>query len=236
MKALVFLKKCCCTKSFHHNHYNLLVYICAVFRWRTLNMILPVRGDRPNEWQPAHPGLDNPVWDQAVTSGWRAAPAQPIRRCTAAVCPAVPLSLTETTRTSSSSSSSAPLRVPYSCLCFVPKTDLLPTYCGKVSVFNCGSGGVIRLELEENRRRGEGEKVRPSSIASEAGKKKDASVCHNGEDAASAFKRCFTFLTAMLSYDELLFSVLRGKWFSSVSGVVQFFLYFCYLFIAVAQR
>lgn len=37
-----------------------------------------------NERQLSHPGLDNPVWDQAVTSGWRAAPAQPSPSCDAA--------------------------------------------------------------------------------------------------------------------------------------------------------
>lgn len=124
----------------------------------------------------------------------------------------------------------------YSCLWFVPKTDLLPTYCGKVSVFNCGSGGVIRSGLEENRRRGKEKRFGWAASRRRLKKKKDASVCHNGEDAASAFKRCFTFLIAMLSYDELLCSALRGKWFSSVSGVVYFFLFFCFLFIAVAQR
>lgn len=43
-----------------------------------------LRSQAINERQLSHPGLDNPVWDQAVTSGWRAAPAQPILRCSAA--------------------------------------------------------------------------------------------------------------------------------------------------------
>lgn len=160
---------------------------------------MPCWGDRPNERQSSHPGLDNPVWDQAVTSGWRDAPAQPILRCNAAVRPAV----SQRKQYSHASRTSSSLIHGY--ICFSSKTDLLSNNCGKVSVFNFDLCGVIWSELGENRRR------KTEKMFSLAASHQKMPFVTPGYDAASAFNRYFPLPNWLVVFKQT-WNALKETW------------------------